>query len=427
MNRAQRLKGADRAIFLFCWGAYFSAYMCRNALGASMPAILAATCWDKAEIGLVSTGFYVCYGFGQLVNGYLGDRLYPVRMIACGLLLSGLCNLLMAFAPSPGWMLAVWCANGYALSLLWTPIVRTFATRLTGEARTLAGVNISLSIPAGTFACYGLSALMLRLFGWHAPFAAAGCIGLAASAVFYLNMRKLVPNAPPAPKTPPGAGAAAPAPAADFKTLARLFMLSGLIFITLGIAANGMIKDSVAVWASTFFAEFHGMRASSASLLSALLPITSLAGVYLGAGVNRRLQNEVLSGTLLFGLGGVALLALRIFGARSALLSVCCLCVCSAAMYGANTLLQCLLPLHFSCIGRSATIAGLQNALAYGASALSSFLIGLLSERFGWSASVLLWLVIAVSGTALCLAGGGGWKRYLKMEREGTLPFPSGK
>ena len=102
--------------FALCWTAYFSTYIGRLNFTASLAAISAAAGFSQSELGLVSSGFFVGYGIFQLVWGFAGDRLDPVRMVFSGVLCSGLLNLAMACASSPGLMAVIWTLNGAAQS-----------------------------------------------------------------------------------------------------------------------------------------------------------------------------------------------------------------------------------------------------------------------------------------------------------------------
>ena len=93
--------------FALCWTAYFSTYIGRLNFTASLAAISAAAGFSQSELGLVSSGFFVGYGIFQLVWGFAGDRLDPVRMVFSGVLCSGLLNLAMACASSPGLMAVI--------------------------------------------------------------------------------------------------------------------------------------------------------------------------------------------------------------------------------------------------------------------------------------------------------------------------------
>lgn len=87
----------------------------------------------------------------------------------------------------------------------------------------------------------------------------------------------------------------------------------------------------------------------------------------------------------------------------SLVLTMLCFAVITSAMMAVNMLLITLLPLYFERYGRAATVSGALNAVAYGGSALTSGLIGVLSSACGWNAAVLSWLGRMVAACALCV------------------------
>ena len=145
--------------FALCWTAYFSTYIGRLNFTASLAAISAAAGFSQSELGLVSSGFFVGYGIFQLVWGFAGDRLDPVRMVFSGVLCSGLLNLAMACASSPGLMAVIWTLNGAAQSAVWSPLLRLTVERLPGVEAMRASVRYSTTVPFGTLVAYGLAAL----------------------------------------------------------------------------------------------------------------------------------------------------------------------------------------------------------------------------------------------------------------------------
>ena len=81
-------------------------------------------------------------------------------------------------------------------------------------------------------------------------------------------------------------------------------------------------------------------------------------------------------------------------------------------MNGVNMVLITLLPKYFERFGNISFMSGLLNFFVYVGSALSSFGIAALAEGYGWPMTVLSWCVIALLGTALCLACVRGWGRF---------------
>ena len=148
-----------RHLFFLCFLVYSAAYVGRYNYSSAIPAMAEAG-FDRQVLGVYGTGFLFCYGAGQLLSGFLGDKVPARRLIAVGLVGSGLANLLMGFLP-PGWQW-IWCVNGLFQSMLWSPITRLLADWLPENARKGAMIQLSYSFAVGALAAYGLSALLLR-------------------------------------------------------------------------------------------------------------------------------------------------------------------------------------------------------------------------------------------------------------------------
>ncbi|MFR4441260.1 MAG: MFS transporter, partial [Hungatella sp.] len=78
---------------MLCWIVYFSTYLGRLNYSASLSEIILSERFTKSQAGMIGTGFFLAYGGGQFVSGFLGDRLAPKKMVFTGLFISGICNL----------------------------------------------------------------------------------------------------------------------------------------------------------------------------------------------------------------------------------------------------------------------------------------------------------------------------------------------
>ena len=157
-------------LFLLCWISYFSTYIGRQNYSAVMAEIIASEGYLNQACGMVGTGFFICYGAGQLVSGFLGDRISPKWMIFTGLTGSAIANGIMSLLHSPQSMTIAWCINGLFQSMTWSPILRVFAEYLPAKEQKNACVNIATTYPAAVFLTYPLSSLMIYLWGWRSMF-----------------------------------------------------------------------------------------------------------------------------------------------------------------------------------------------------------------------------------------------------------------
>ena len=138
--------------------------------------------------------------------------------------------------------------------------------------------------------------------------------------------------------------------------------------------------------------------------MSALLPLVNLTGAYLAQAVYEKTGRNTLRASAIFFFVATLMLAAMLTVARGSLaLTMLCFAVITSAMMAVNMLLITLLPLYFERYGRAATVSGALNAVAYGGSALTSGLIGVLSSACGWNAAVLSWLGMMVAACVLCV------------------------
>lgn len=157
-------------LFLVCWIAYFSSYLGRYNFSAAIAEMTAQNVLTKSSAGLIGTAYFCSYGAGQILSGFLGDRLSSRNMVFIGLIGSSMSNVAMGLSSSAAPMVILWLLNGVAQSLTWSPLVKLFADRLPRRQCLKACINISTSCAAGTLAAYLMSAVGIALTGWRSVF-----------------------------------------------------------------------------------------------------------------------------------------------------------------------------------------------------------------------------------------------------------------
>lgn len=441
----RKITDKKQAFFLFCicWMAYFTCYIGRLNFSSAMAAMIEEQVLTKTQAGTISMVYFFVYGAGQLLNGFLGDKLPPGRMIFAGLSLSMLCNLLMGAAGSFVVMVIVWGVNGYAQSMVWPPIIRIFAKRLEEAVRLRYCVDIVSTQAAGTLAAYVLSAAVLAVSGWRTVFWGAGiCLLLVAIlwTIGYARVERLSGedvmeegNGKQENSADRSVGTAFPEredtgseaekvgktqrqesgkisekkPGRSFGAL----LLGGLWMIILPVVVHGILKDGVTSWVPTYILETFHTSASLSVLVTTVLPIVNLSGAYLARALYRKCSgNEVRASAVFFGVSVAALLVLWLAGSFSLVLTVALLAVITASMMGVNTLFVNLLPLRYEKEGKVSSVSGFLNACAYLGTAVSTFTIGVMVESLGWGVTVGSWLAVTAAGLLVCLVVRGRYR-----------------
>ena len=123
--RALQSRGQIRTLGALAWLVYFFSYVTRINFAAILVAFTQAENVSNAAASVITSVLFVTYGVGQLISGYLGDRIPPNKLIFGGLLTSVVCNVLMPqFSPNIPAMAAIWGVNGLAQAFMWPPLVK---------------------------------------------------------------------------------------------------------------------------------------------------------------------------------------------------------------------------------------------------------------------------------------------------------------
>ena len=399
-------------LFLLCWAAYFSTYLCRLNYSAVMPELSGGNVFSSAQIASVSSVFFICYGAGQLLSGILGDRLDTRRMIFGGLFISSISNILIFFFHSFPVLLFLWAVNGIVQSLVWSPILKIASIYFNKADKEKFSVDISTTVPLGTLASYGISLLTVAFLPWNFVFLTCGLTELVFAAVWLLGTKKLLLRMQPPSDSPVPLDRQN---VLSFKATFKLIVSSGVLLMLISIAIQGTLKDSVTQWVPTFFNSAFGSKTTFSLALTMTLPIVNVTGAYFAKALNKRLQNEVMTSAVFFGISTLFLLVLRLFGSQSIALALVSMAGVTNCMFAINVMLITMVPLWFHKSGRVSTIGGFLNALAYiGCGGLNLLAGKILDSGAGWNHLFILWIALAVLAAVVSLLCVPMWRRYIK-------------
>ena len=125
----------QRRIVTVIWGTYAFYYLGRLNISPALPALQSSLGVGRVEIGWLGTVFFWVYTFGQIVNGELGNHIKPRYIVALGLLLVALTNILFSMQTALWIMLILWGINGFAQATGWAPMMRILSERLNDKQR----------------------------------------------------------------------------------------------------------------------------------------------------------------------------------------------------------------------------------------------------------------------------------------------------
>ena len=390
------MKGYTRRqvrLLIACFVAYTAAYISRTNLSPALDAIQRQFGLTAAQVGLLPTLFAIPYAAGQVVNGTLADRFKAQNFILFGLLGSAAINIAFSLARNYAALLALWCLNGCAQSMIWTPIVRIMAQDFQDEVRPRAMFFISMTLIVGYLCAWALSGLMTSLFTWRAAFRMSGSVTTVLGIGSFLAMRD---RADAAGERAPAHAIAAPAP------VGTLVFGTDLFLILICCVFNGYVRDSIMNWAPKMLMDAQGIDLSSVLGVILIIPVVNFLGIQFGKIMYGRLGGDVRrTCAAMMALCAAFSLVLSLFYQSNTLLCTAMLGACSAMSYALNPLLTSFFPMEYSHLGRVAMAAGLIDAMIYVGSAFSGACAGLLRDLLGWSAVFGSWTLFSLVGTLM--------------------------
>ena len=415
MNHLTDKKKINALIFL-CAAAYFISYLSRLNYAAVMAEFIAESNLPKATAVLPITAISITYGLGQLISGYLGDRIQPRHIITGGFILTAIMNFTMPFAaPNITLMTVVWAINGLAQAMMWPPLVKIMTTALDRETYNRATVLVSYGSSSGNIAVYLIAPSLISLSaGWRSIFYVSGTAAVALIFIWNIAMNRFERAGLPKPELTGGkkqTAAETPAQTAEnsiFRALGATF-----VFIMLAIIIQGMIRDGVTSWMPTFINDTYNLGTSISILSGVILPIFSIISFEVTSFIHKKwIQNELLCAGVIASVAAVCSLLLTCLLGTSAIIAILLSALIVACMHGMNLILICMLPASFIRFGRVSMITGMLNFGTYIGSAISTYGMGKISDLFGWNAVIVSWIIIAALAAVFCFVCVGKWKKF---------------
>lgn len=418
-----KIKNPIRALTWLCAAAYFCSYLTRLNYSAVMVEMIAKEGFTKSGASIALTGLFITYGVGQIISGFLGDKIKPQFLVFCGLLTSAAMNLAITVCPSTFWMTVVWCINGFAQAMMWPPLVRIMSSYMTEAEYKKATVRVTWGSSFGTIAVYLTAPLYIALSGWRMVFVASAVIAVLMACFWLPGYRALEQKLSRLVKTQADQStiaATGPSPVSGKLTTGIYGLLAIIMF---GIVMQGILRDGITTWMPSFIDDSFELGSGLAILTGVVLPIFSIVSVQAVATVNQKLiRNELACGGFFFGIGMAALIILKCIQGLTALPAIIgaiiTLAIASACMHGVNLVLICMVPKFFQYTGRISLISGVLNSCTYIGSALSTYGVAVFTDHFGWSGTILLWIGVAIAGTLACVLTISYWQRFKKQTNQ---------
>ena len=409
-----KIAPAAQKIAYFLAAVYFTSYCMRVNLAVMLVKICSEMKVEKSELAIVITGLTIAYGIGQVVSGFLGDRLKPYHIIPAGLALAVLCNVGIFFSSTVPAMTVIWSVNGFAHALLWPPIVRLMSTHLSAQDYSFAAVRVNQGSSIATISLYLVCPLLLGFMEWRTIMLICAAWGAIMVALWFVLYPRVFGN-PIAPEQK----TEVPIPTPEQKKIpVPLYIFGAIALIMPGIMLQGMLRDGVTNWMPSFLLETFGLSEENSIVSTVILAIFTMISYSAFSVLQKRFfRNEVTCAATIFAGSAIVcaiLFVVNLFAPAAALIpSLILMALTVAAMHGINLMLISIVPRRFVVFGKVSTYSGILNASTYIGAALSTYGFAALAETFDWNFTILSWVAISFIGAVVCFFGARIWQRHL--------------
>ena len=411
-------------------------YFVRKNFSIVMPALESELGLSKAKLGLFLTLNGVIYGVSRFVNGFFADRMSRKKMMAAGLFLSAVVNILIGLSPQMDGLFnlldaegkattglvvligSLWLINGYTQGMGYPPCGSLMAHWIKpSELATKQSIwNSSHSIGAGlvSMLCGTLILQKFSYSAWQWCFFIPAILAIAGSVMLLLTLKDTPASVGlPDPESmdenaPSKADVQVEDPSFTEKVYSRL--VSKMVFrnpviwiLAITNFCVYVIRFTILDWGSTFLTQDRGLTIQAASTVVAASELAGgIVGTLIAGWATDRFFKSRSQRTCLIGLLGATLCFLLFWLTPKGMngLAVTCIIMASFFVYMPQALIG------IACSNQAtkrvaASANGLAGIFGYASTTVSGLMFGYLAEHFGWNSVFEVAIVFGVIGVIL--------------------------
>lgn len=371
----------------FCIATYLASYVTRNILSVSTPEMIKEAFFTKEYTGLLSSICFIFYAVGQLINGFIGDRVHPKYMIIMGLGISSVSTFVIPIFDNRILHFTAFALIGFGLSMLRGPLMKVISEN---TAATHARMICTLFSMAG-FAGPLIASILSIFFKWRAVFTATGVISviitvLAVAAITTLEKRGEIKFVPKCDKGIAG--------------ILNVFKLEDFIFYMLISSIGEIAGSSITFWIPTYTTEHLGFSNDAASTIYSVVYFSTLFTPFITLLIYEKLiRNGIKLALVMYVISAVFFIAVRFTAAP--VLNVSMLIIAKMAAAAASSIVWSAYIPGLARSGKVSSANGVIDAAGYAMASLANVLFSTFVGRLGWGGIVNMWYIIMLIGAAV--------------------------
>ena len=185
----QMFSGTTGRVYILLCSMYFIMYIDRVNISIAAPMIKQEMQISNTQLGLALSSFGVCYAFLQIVNGYLGDRYGPRKVLSILGILWSLGTLVTGLASGIYSLVMARILVGLGEAGTIPTATRAMSSWVPRERRGFAQGFTHTAARFAAAATPPLIVVMIGVLGWRGAFVVLGCISLTWAFVWFAYFR----------------------------------------------------------------------------------------------------------------------------------------------------------------------------------------------------------------------------------------------
>lgn len=377
------------AIGGLCSVAYLAVYVAKNILSAATPQITAAGAFTVERIGALSSTYYICYAIGQLINGYIGDKIKAKYMISFGLLLASMGFWLLPQLSGMDLAATIaYGASGFFMAMIYGPMTKVVAENTEPIYATRCSMGYTLASFLGSPAAGILAASM----AWEWAFRASGGIMVLMATtcllVFTVMERKGIVKYGQFKPKEKGIG--------NIKLLIKRQILRFSLIAIL----TGIVRTAVLFWLPTYISQHLQFAPSTAALVYTVGTLCVSSSTFLAIFLYEKPMKHNIDATILLSFSSAAVCFAGAYLVPTSVPYANIICMVLAilsANCASNMIWSRYCPSLFD-TGMVSGATGFLDCCSYLAASVATTLFANAVTDIGWGNLILVWIGLMVLG-----------------------------
>ena len=378
----------NKLIFAVVYLAYTSIYIARVNLSMAGPDLIDGQILDTVQLGLLGSVFSTVYAVGRLINGGLSDKTPPWLMLATGLGVAGISNILVGFFPPFIGIFLLWTANAYAQSMLWSSVlcvVSSMYEKQVAKQKTSAMVT---SVAMGNILGIVINTFLITKLGVRFAFAVPGILTLILGAAVFFTTKSIKPPAQTAKK---------------HISMWQLLKNKELVTMCAPAMFHGVMKENISLWMTVYVVDKYSVDLSTSSYYILLIPVIGFIGRTIYPAVYKMCREKENTVSLVGFIISILAAVIICISGVGMICAVLCLSVIYAAVSMINTSILSIYPLHYLKTGNVASVSGIMDFATYLGGGISGVIYGVVIKHFGYLPMFVSWAVLSILSVLLII------------------------